>query len=349
MALKFLIFPFLQMIALTGFMLGGNWVWLGGGVFAFAALVCDRISDDSEFAEMTEWKPFGMPIIQLCLLLHAALIVAFLWLFLASGAATLQIIGAVLTLGLFIGACGGNIGHELIHRREFAYRLVAEILFALCLHSAFTVEHVYGHHKNAGYALDPATARRGENFWRFVFRSALGANINSWKFEADHMDRADRSVIGWRNRCLRGHVFEAVYLAIVFTVAGAAGLASAVVIGAIAITLIESFNYIAHYGLVRTPGQPFEARHAWNSPRVISSGFTFNITHHARHHMQPNRPYWELDIDHKMPLMPRGPSVLAFIALFPPIWFRFIEPHLARWDAHHASAAERKIVATGSY
>ena len=40
--------------------------------------------------------------------------------------------------------------------------------------------------------------------------------------------------------------------------------------------LLETINYIEHYGLVRLEGSPVRPRHSWNSNTFISSAFTFN-------------------------------------------------------------------------
>ena len=77
-------------------------------------------------------------------------------------------------LGAAVGMSGGSIGittaHELIHRSNKKMRGIGVMLLIFCLYGHFRIEHIYGHHKQFATKDDPATARKGENFYFFLIR-----------------------------------------------------------------------------------------------------------------------------------------------------------------------------------
>ena len=80
-------------------------------------------------------------------------------------------------LGAAVGMSGGSIGittaHELIHRKNKFMRGIGVFLLVLCCYGHFRIEHIYGHHLNVATKEDPATARRGENFYFYFIRCVI--------------------------------------------------------------------------------------------------------------------------------------------------------------------------------
>jgi hypothetical protein len=210
----------------------------------------------------------------------------------------------------------------------------------MALHSTITIDHLNTHHIEASRKNDPASGTRGQNFWDFAIRSYIASNRNAAKAEARRLTVKGLRIVSLRNRSIIGHLFEFLYLTLAIVLAGVPGLIAAIVGGLLSIVLIEGFNYVAHYGLIRTDTGPYEARHAWSIRRVISSGFTFNITQHSQHHLNPSWHFWEIEAQPNMPLLPLGPSMLAAMATIPPLWHRYMRPHLKRWDDEYASPEE---------
>ena len=300
-------------------------------------------TDRANSAELTDLALTGKALRYLSVLLQLAMVVLALRACTAGGAAAF--FGAFFTLGVFLSVTSGNVGHELSHSARRHDHVIARLLFAMALHSAVALDHVYRHHIHVATENDPASARRGETLWRFFRRSYSQANAGAWRFERNRLRRKGLKVIGWRNRFLTGHAMELAYLALAWTGFGWTGLALAVLAALFAIRSIEGFNYVAHYGLVRVPGTRCEARHSWNARRLVSAGFTFNITSHSHHHLEPARPYWRLQTAGAVPMLPLGPAVMNLIAAWPGIWFRVMDPLLADWDATMASPGERALIA----
>ena len=84
-------------------------------------------------------------------------------------------------LGAAVGMSGGSIGittaHELIHRQNKYMRGIGVLLLVLCCYGHFRIEHVYGHHKHVATKEDPATARRGENFYFYFVRCVINLSL----------------------------------------------------------------------------------------------------------------------------------------------------------------------------
>lgn len=77
----------------------------------------------------------------------------------------------------------GLAGHELIHRRESFNKTIGMLTFTKVLYSHFLLEHGSGHHRNVATPEDSATARIGEDFYSFTFRSVTGGHLNTWNRE----------------------------------------------------------------------------------------------------------------------------------------------------------------------
>ena len=123
------------------------------------------------------------------------------------------------------------------------------------------------------------------------------------------------------------------------------GLVIFLLISFISKFLLESINYIEHYGLIRVPGQPVRPAHSWNSNHYLSSIYLCNVTRHSAHHEKSNLKYWELQPYQNAPKTPFGYlSVLYLTIFFPYIYRRLMEEKLRDWDLNFANSEELKII-----
>ena len=98
----------------------------------------------------------------------------------------------------------------------------------------------------------------------------------------------------------------------------------AVVVG---ILLLETVNYIEHYGLQRKPlaeGKYERAmpQHSWNSNHAIGRVMLFELSRHSDHHFLASRKYQVLRHHEGSPQMPTGYPGMMLLSLLPPLWFR---------------------------
>lgn len=94
----------------------------------------------------------------------------------------------------------------------------------------------------------------------------------------------------------------------------------------IGILLLETVNYIEHYGLQRkatTEGKYERAmpEHSWNSDHVLGRLLLFELSRHSDHHYMASRKYQVLRHHENAPQMPTGYPGMMLLSLLPPVWF----------------------------
>src|SRR5262249_46150862 len=103
-----------------------------------------------------------------------------------------------------------------------------------------------------------------------------------------------------------------------------------VAVAVVAVALLETFNYVAHYGLSR--GVSAEGRierlaphHSWNSGRRMNNAALFNMGRHSDHHSHPTRSYERLEPVRGAVELPSGYAGALLIALVPALWRRMMD------------------------
>jgi alkane 1-monooxygenase len=102
----------------------------------------------------------------------------------------------------------------------------------------------------------------------------------------------------------------------------------------IGILLLETVNYIEHYGLSRnmlTSGKYERAmpEHSWNSDHVLGRIMLFELSRHSDHHYLASRKYQVLRHHDTAPQMPTGYPGMMILSLVPPIWFRVMNARIS--------------------
>ncbi len=248
----------------------------------------------------------------------------------------LPVTGAV-GLGIALGLASGGVGitdaHELIHRRAWWERLLGQVLLVSVTYHHFYIEHVFGHHRRAATPADSVTARRREWLYAFLPRAIGGSFVSAWRLEAERLARTGRLAWSLGNRVLAGLLAEAALYAAIALYAGWIGVVFFAVQSAVAVLLLETINYIEHYGLERRETAPgvyerYGAAHAWDSPFRFSNWMLFNLPKHASHHLHPGRRHDALDYEPGVPRLPVGYPLAVILAAIPPLWFRIVDPCL---------------------
>ncbi|MGA0104631.1 MAG: alkane 1-monooxygenase, partial [Steroidobacteraceae bacterium] len=258
--------------------------------------------------------------------------------------------GGVLSAGLLNALAGTVAGHELTHRTSRPFDLVlGRWLLTLTADTSFAIEHVYGHHARVATPDDPATARRGESFYAFAWRSTIHSYVHAYQMEKGRLAKFGKSV--WNLRVspfMRGNLQNLVPAVAAFALAGLTGLAVWVVIAIIGKELLEIQNYFAHYGLVRESGKPVQPHHSWNSNHWMSTNVLYSLARHSHHHAAADAPYWTLDAMPESPNLPGGYLTMVPVALIPPLFKRLMTPALNEWDRKYATPAEREMARAAS-
>jgi alkane 1-monooxygenase len=256
---------------------------------------------------------------------------------------TWELVGATLSTGICCGAIGINLGHELGHRAGKLDRFLAKVSLSSSLYVHFFIEHNRGHHANVGTPGDPASARRGETVYGFWLRSIVGSYRSAWRLENERLARAGRRTFSLSNEMVRYHLFEAALLVGIFALGGPMGLALFAIAALLGVLLLETVNYIEHYGLEREQlaNGKYERignAHSWSSDNPVSRVLLFDLTRHADHHAHPGRRWSALRHVDDSPELPTGYPALIMLSLLPPLWFAVMHAQL---EKEHARIATR--------
>ena len=254
-------------------------------------------------------------------------------------------ISLVALSGLFIGIMGTVPGHELSHRINKKFDLfIGSWLLSLSWDCAFAIEHVYGHHKNVGLPKDPATARRGDNIYTFIFNAIINEHKDAWHIELKRLRSKSVSLFGINNKLIMGYAKSFSISFLSFLVGGYSGLVVFLLCSLIAKALLEVINYTEHYGLIRVEGEKVMPRHSWNSNSIMSSIYLYNVTRHSSHHEKAYLKFWELKPYKDSPMMPYGYLTMLYMAIFTPYFFhRVMSKKLIEWDNNFASKKEKEL------
>jgi alkane 1-monooxygenase len=255
-----------------------------------------------------------------------------------------EALAAATAVGLAAGGGGITIAHELMHRPARWARAGAEVLMTSVTYAHFSVEHVLGHHKNVATPLDPASSRRGEGLYAFLPRTLLGGLTSAWRLEGRRCRSLGIPAWSLRNRRLRYALTTLASYAAVAALAGPAGVAFFAAQSLVAVLLLETINYVEHYGLARQAVAPtryerVRPAHSWNSPHRVSGLLLFNLPRHADHHYLAHRPYPILRHLEDSPQLPAGYAAMVLLALVPPLWRRVMDPRVDAWNAPKVDAA----------
>jgi alkane 1-monooxygenase len=244
-----------------------------------------------------------------------------------------ELIGVVATVGISCGAFGINVAHELGHRRERAHQWGAWLLLLSTHYMHFLVEHNRGHHRRVATPDDPASARRGETLYTFLPRSIVGSWRSAWSLEAERLAALDRSPWAWDNLVLRFAVVQLAAAAAALAAFGPLALGAWLVASLGGIVLLETVNYVEHYGLSRSRAEHggwerVRPVHSWNSNRPMGRIFLFELTRHADHHANATRPYPVLRHHDEAPELPMGYPAMVLLALVPPLFMAVMDGRL---------------------
>jgi alkane 1-monooxygenase len=229
-----------------------------------------------------------------------------------------SLVGHIAAMGVSCGTLAINVAHELGHRPNATYQRLAQGLLVTTLYGQFFIDHNLGHHKNVATPEDASTARYGEVLYAFWMRSIVGVWRTAWHLKP----------------LLMAVLFTAEVLMLFgFWLLAPEALVPFLAAAVMGVLLLETVNYIEHYGLLRQKvsahryenAQPV---HSWNSNHPLGRFMLFELTRHSDHHAHPHKPYPVLDHFDEAPQMPAGYPAMMVLAAVPPIWFRVMNPRL---------------------
>ncbi len=337
--LKYLAAYSIPLAALLSINLKGYWSYTTA-VFAFVILPFLELVfpvDETNLDEKTiennlkkiifDWLLYlNLPIV-FGLVVYALIIVS------STPLAAYEFVGLVFSVGIVLGVNGINVAHELGHRQATNERFLGKALLLPSFYMHFYIEHNFGHHLYAATKEDPATARYNQTVYSFWFTSTIRQYFSAWKIQKKLLKNKGREILGVYNDMLWYILFQLAYLLAVVSIFGTKGLLFAVAAGIVGFLLLETVNYIEHYGLLRLkkPNGRYEnvrEIHSWNSNHVIGRIVLYELTRHSDHHYKSSKKYQILDCHEDSPQMPFGYPTSMVLSLFPPLWFSIMNKRI---------------------
>jgi alkane 1-monooxygenase len=233
-------------------------------------------------------------------------------------------IGLAMSIGV-LGGVGINTAHELGHKKDSLERWLSKITLAQTCYGHFYIEHNRGHHVRVATPEDPASARFGETFWEFFPRSVIGGLRSAWRLEAQRLRRIGKSPWHPSNDVLNAWLMSVLLWGVLIAVFGPALIPFVIIQAVYGFSLLESVNYLEHYGLLRrkTANGRYERctpAHSWNSDHLVTNLFLYHLQRHSDHHANPTRRYQTLRSMAGAPNLPSGYASLIGLTYFPLLW-----------------------------
>lgn len=139
-----------------------------------------------------------------------------------------------------------------------------------------------------------------------------------------------------RSSFLRGLAFSLFLVALVRVCLGPRALAVYVGGAVLGVALLDSGNYVEHYGLRRkvvsdedaTVFETVKVKHSWDCSNVLSNVMYFELGRHSDHHVSGSKPYPLLDFTGNAPEYPYGLVTMSLLAFTPSVFKSIAHPAL---------------------
>ena len=232
----------------------------------------------------------------------------------------------------------GNFGilsmlhdHELLHKKDKLGRLIGNIDFMKHLAMHQYSEHIKGHHKWVATPLDLNSSRYGQSFYQFFSTSFIASFTSTWKREVIRLQKENRSPLDLHNKVIHWVACEVGFTYFIYHFYGAKILLFFILQALISLFILESFNYLTHYGLVRKKldngdYEPIQPKHSWSSHHLIANIIMVGVQRHPDHHTNSYRPYHVLRAFTDGPALPCSYISGLVITLVPQVWYRITHP-----------------------
>jgi alkane 1-monooxygenase len=146
--------------------------------------------------------------------------------------------------------------------------------------------------------------------------------------------RENKQSLYWIVDQALGAALQLFYFTAIVIVAGWVASVAALGAAVMGFLLLETVNYIEHYGLVRrklSSGhfETVEAMHSWNSNHELGRIFLYELTRHADHHYRTNRHYQILRHLEGAPQLPMGYPGSMILSLLPSMWRKIMDQRIS--------------------
>lgn len=331
--LFFWVLPFSAWISVTGF---GYWTYatliLSFGIIPIIEFLFPVQEQNlSAEAEKKERKnPVYDYLLYVIPFIHWGILALFMIRLTTDSLEIWELVGRISAAGLMCGVAGINVAHELGHRSSKFDQFLAQWLLLSSFYQHFFIEHNKGHHRYVATPEDPSSARYREWIFTFWGRAVYMGYRSAWKIQLLELRVDGKSFFSINNLMLKFQIVQLVWaicVILLFPLHVAWAYFAAALMG---ILLLETVNYIEHYGLrreKRTANVYEKTRpwHSWNSNHILGRLLLFELSRHSDHHYAPQRKYQILKHHENAPQMPTGYPGMMLLSLLPPLFFAVMD------------------------
>lgn len=255
------------------------------------------------------------------------------WIFIHNDYNLLGQVGWIVSIGTVGGIIAINLGHELAHKDPRIENWASGVLLASVCYAGFKVEHVRGHHVNVSTPEDASSSRYNQSLYAFLPHAFKHNFLNAWRLEKEFLERKGLKNISRHNELIWWYGIS-LLMAVSFGIwLGWQGVVFFLGQSFFAALALEIINYVEHYGLHRRVDangryERTTPAHSWNSNYFVTNILLFQLQRHSDHHAYAKRRYQVLRHYDESPQLPAGYAGMYVLALFPPLWFKVMNPRV---------------------
>jgi alkane 1-monooxygenase len=122
-------------------------------------------------------------------------------------------------------------------------------------------------------------------------------------------------------------------------------LFSAILMAIVGFLMLETVNYIEHYGLERNKlengrYERVQPWHSWNSNHILGRLMLYELSRHSDHHFKASKKYQTLLHHDESPQLPYGYPMSMLLSFVPPLWFRIMNPRVKKLQLSNTRRTE---------
>ncbi len=217
---------------------------------------------------------------------------------------------------------------------------MGEFLLASASYPQYATGHIYIHHAVVGTPMDLGAAPKGQSIWNYFPREVASNLTGAWRVERERLACRALPIWHYTNPFWRYAAETGAWYALIYWMGGIWAVLAFAAWCLFVVFSMKLSNYIQHYGLrrVRLPSGRFERtlpRHSWSANYKFSNWMFYNMQRHPDHHTASNRRFPVLQHcgEDESPQLPGSYGKLFWLAVFPSLWFRKIDPLVDQWRA----------------
>lgn len=322
---------------------GWDWFWFFAPVFLYIIVPIadyivgtDKTNPEDSCLQALESDPYYRWCTYLFVPVQYLVVIWATWLVGGGSLGWIALAGLTWSTGIVSGIAI-NTAHELGHKKPDGEKWLSRVALAPVAYGHFFIEHNKGHHRRVATPEDPASARMGESFWRFLPRTVIGSLVSAWAIEKSRLARLGKRPWTWENENIQAWSLTVALFGVLTLAFGWVVLPFLIIQAAIGSSLLEVVNYIEHYGLLRQTGadgryERCQPCHSWNNNHIVTNVLLYHLQRHSDHHAHPTRRYQALRHFDDAPQLPSGYAGMIVLAYITPLWYRVMDPKVVR---HH--------------